>query len=74
MEIASGDGKGPGMKRAAAAAAAAWLVEHLTFGGKNEELAGDLLEELEPGRPAGRALRMVQIFCFVLIVLTVLGL
>lgn len=29
---------------------AAWMLEHLTFGGKNEALTGDLLEEFRRGR------------------------
>ncbi|HKV93050.1 MAG TPA: hypothetical protein VJW20_10935 [Candidatus Angelobacter sp.] len=31
---------------------ATWMLEHLTFGRKNEALAGDLLEEFRRGRPA----------------------
>ena len=33
-------------------ALATWMVEHLTFGPKNEALSGDLLEELQLGRSA----------------------
>jgi hypothetical protein len=31
---------------------ASWMLEHLTFGSRNEALAGDLLEEFHSGRSA----------------------
>lgn len=40
---------------------ATWILEHLTFGGKNDSLAGDLLEEFRCGRPASWYWRQVWI-------------
>lgn len=34
------------------AAVAVWALEHLTPGGSDPALTGDLLEELDEGRPA----------------------
>jgi len=38
---------------------ASWMLEHLTFGAKNEALAGDLLEEFHSGRSASWYWRQV---------------
>lgn len=40
---------------------ATWILEHLTFGGKNDSLAGDLLEEFRRGRPASWYWRQVWV-------------
>jgi hypothetical protein len=40
---------------------ATWILEHLTFGGRNDSLAGDLLEEFRRGRPASWYWRQVWI-------------
>jgi hypothetical protein len=42
-------------------AVATWILEHLTFGGKNDSLAGDLLEEFRRGRPASWYWRQVWV-------------
>ena len=40
------------MRKAAPPLVAAWLLEHLTIGPRNEALTGDLLEEFRSGRSA----------------------
>jgi hypothetical protein len=40
---------------------ATWLLEHLNPGGRNEALAGDLLEEFQSGRTAGWYWRQVLV-------------
>lgn len=45
-------------------AIAAWMLEHLTLGSKNEALAGDLLEEYKQGRPAVWYWRQVLVAIF----------
>jgi hypothetical protein len=47
------------MRPAKPPAVATWILEHLTFGGKNDSLAGDLLEEFRRGRPASWYWRQV---------------
>ena len=49
------------MKRLRFLGIATWMVEHLTFGLKNEALAGDLVEELQLGRSAAWLWRQVLI-------------
>jgi D-alanyl-D-alanine carboxypeptidase len=49
------------MKRVKSLWLATWMVEHLTFGLKNEALVGDLLEELQLGRSAAWLWRQVLI-------------
>ena len=41
------------MKRILSVALATWMLEHLTFGSRNESLSGDLLEEFQSGRSVG---------------------
>ncbi len=38
---------------------ATWMLEHLTFGCRKEELAGDLCEEFRSGRSEGWYWRQV---------------
>jgi non-heme chloroperoxidase len=47
------------MKPTKLVALAAWMLDHLTFGLTNEALCGDLLEELQRGRPAAWFWRQV---------------
>jgi len=42
------------MRRLEPPATATWLLEHFTFGERNEALAGDLLEDFRNGRTAVR--------------------
>jgi hypothetical protein len=49
------------MRPANPPAIATWILEHLTFGGKNDSLAGDLLEEFRGGRPASWYWRQVWV-------------
>jgi hypothetical protein len=42
-------------------AIATWMLEHLTLAGKNEALAGDLLEEFRLGRPRSWYWRQVAV-------------
>jgi len=49
------------MRPANPPAIATWILEHLVFGGKNDSLAGDLLEEFRRGRPASWYWRQVWI-------------
>jgi hypothetical protein len=52
MDIAATQA-GAQMKSTAPPALAAWLLEHLAMGPRNESLAGDLLEEFSSGRTDG---------------------
>jgi len=47
------------MKPTESVAFATWMLEHLTFGSRNEALSGDLLEEFQHGRSAGWYWRQV---------------
>ncbi len=47
------------MKHAAPPSAATWLLERWSFGGRNDSLAGDLLEEFHSGRTSGWYWRQV---------------
>ena len=49
------------MRRASPPVAATWMLEHLMLGGKNEALAGDLLEEFKRGRPVSWYWRQVVV-------------